>query len=225
MKKKAAVLMSILFSLCLVGCSVEGESEADSKNEPISMHVFTKEDMDITPEIEEYSFKEAQELGKVQKLQGTLPGASEGTWYIVAIEGVEYYYGKYASQNPEDITLYGYAIINGQHALANGLSVGMAENDVLGQYPDMAVIDFEGNAIYEKVTGYLGWNGTAYPRSYAGMDSSWEYDGEYYEWTDQFDYAMIADIKIEEDTLPMYVALLMKDKAVAAITFYYPTAG
>lgn len=261
MKKKASIIMSILFSLCFVGCNAVGsgkisspesetnkssvsqgnfmetkESEStnnknssigtkEGENESIYIHVFTKEEMKTEPEIEEYDFKKAQKLGEVQELQGMLPGASEGTWYIVVIEGVEYYYGKYDSQEIEDMTLYGYAIIDDQHALANGLSVGMTENDVLEQYPNMAVIDFEGNDIYKKVTGYLGWNGTAYPRSYAGMDSNWEYDGEYYEWTNQFDYVMVADIDIGEDTLPRYVALLMKNKAVAAITFYYPTAG
>lgn len=36
---------------------------------------------------------------------------------------------------------------------------------------------------------------------------------------------MIAEVEQPLDTLPVYVALMMKDDIVSAITFYYPTAG
>lgn len=98
--------------------------------------------------------------------------------------------------------------------------------EIREQYPDMAVMDFEGNYLDKKVTGHQGWNGSAYPRSYVGMDEDWEYDGKDYKWTDRFDCVMIADIDPgTEDELPVYLALLVKDDVVAAITFYYPTAG
>ena len=58
------------------------------------------------------------------------------------------------------------------------------------------------------------------------MDDEWDYKGEDYYWENQFDYIMIADINLgNNDTLPLYVGLLMKDDMVSAITFYNPTAG
>ena len=58
------------------------------------------------------------------------------------------------------------------------------------------------------------------------MDSDWNYEGKDYHWTDQFDYIMVADIAINDtDAMPIYLGLLIKDHAVAAITFYHPTAG
>ena len=90
----------------------------------------------------------------------------------------------------------------------------------------MAVIDFEGNFVYGEVTGFLGWNGAVYPRSYIGMDSDWSYEEKDYHWTDQFDYMMVADIALNDtDAPPVYLGLLIKDHVVAAITFYHPTAG
>ena len=58
------------------------------------------------------------------------------------------------------------------------------------------------------------------------MDEEWDYAGKDYYWSEQFDYVMIADIDLDvEDTSPVYLALMIKDNAVAAITFYCPTAG
>lgn len=59
----------------------------------VKIHVFTQEDMAVTPEIKEYDFAAAQEAGTIKKLQGMLPGATEGTWYVIEIDGIEYYYG------------------------------------------------------------------------------------------------------------------------------------
>ncbi|MCH5275920.1 MAG: hypothetical protein J1E65_08765 [Lachnospiraceae bacterium] len=55
----------------------------------------------------------------------------------------------------------------------------MGENEVMNllpeQVPYVAIRDSEGNYTYGYIRGYQGWNGTAYPRSYMGMDSNWEY--------------------------------------------------
>ena len=197
------------------------------------IHNFQPEDISVEPKIREYSFEDAIQIGEIWEIDGMLPGSSEGTWYIVSIDGVEYYYGKYdfdesLSQNPYygKYISYGWSIIDDSYELANGIKVGMNESEILEQFPNMAVIDFEGNFIYDKVTGFMGWNGWLYPNSYVGMDSDWNYEGKNYYWTDQFDYIMIADIDLNDvDTLPIYVGLLIKDHVVAAITFYYPTAG
>lgn len=241
LRKKFIVAIFLLGTMC-VGCNAnsaeeekplpvetstsvpsEGTGIEDSTETSATIHVFTQEDMIVTPEIKEYDFVTAQDTGTVKKVQGMLPGTAEGTWYIIEINGIEYYYGKYDTS--EEITLWGYSIISDQYSLANGLSVGMTKDEVLSEYPDMAIVEFDGITTKNGVTGCLGWNGGAYPRSYIGMDSEWDYAGKDYAWTDQFEYAMIADIDLgEPDTLPEYMALLMKNDAVAAITFYYPTA-
>lgn len=188
------------------------------------------EDTAVIPEVPEYSYQDAVLLGSVEELHGMLPGVGEGTWYTVRIDGVEYYYGRYDHEEIKDPELYGWSIVSEDYSLANGLKVGMSESEVLEQFPNMAVMNFDGpgdgDYVYSYVTGHQGWNGIAYPRSYVGMDSDWKYYGEDYYWTNQFDYIMIADIILEDyDRLPIYLGLLMKYGKVAAITFYYPTAG
>lgn len=202
------------------------QSLATEDDAPIFICSFQQEEVAVVPEVQEYNFEDAVQIGEVQKLVGDLPGTGLGTWYTVTVEGVEYYYANYDSR-PEEYEFFGWSIVDDTYELANGLKVGMKEKEVLAQYPDMAVIDFENNHIYQEVTAFMGCNGTAYPRSYAGRDSEWDYEGkEYYSWTDQFDYIMVADINLNDvDTLPIYLGLLTKDHVVAAITFYYPTAG
>lgn len=137
---------------------------------------------------------------------------------------MEYYYGSY-DDSSDRVELYGYAIVSEDYSLANGISVGMTKDEVSEQYPAMAILDTQGN-ILNDVTGHMGWNGVAYPHSLAGMDAEWEYpDNKDYNWAEQFDCIMIADIEQEQDSLPVYMALMIKDDKVAAITFYRPTAG
>lgn len=173
----------------------------------VAIHVFTQEDMVVIPEIKEYDFATAQEVGNTEELQDWLPGMAEGTWYIIEIDGIEYYYGKY---DDSEAIYFGYSIISDQYSLANGIKVGMKQEELLAEYPDMAVMDFEGNNLQKEVTGHLGWNSAAYPPGFQT----------------RYDYIMFADIDLGTyDTLPIYVGLLMKDDTVSAITFYYPTAN
>lgn len=188
------------------------------------------EDATVVPEVPEYSYQDAALLGSVEEIHGMLPGTGEGTWYTVLIDGIEYYYGKYDFEEAKEPELYGWSIVGENYSLANGLKVGMSESEVLEQFPNMAVMNFDGlgsgKYVYGYVTGHQGWNGTAYPRSYVGMDSNWEYYSDDYYWTNQFNYIMIADIMLEDyDRLPIYLGLLIKYEKVAAITFFYPTAG
>ncbi len=241
MKKKSFFVMFMLLETICVGCGsnpvgdnkspgeevmIPAQSDGEDGGQPVPVHVFLENDMIVNPKITEYNFENAQEIGSVQKIYGILPGSDVGTWYIVEIEGVEYYYGKYDKQEVEEIKLWGYSIMSDQYSLANGISVGMTKEEILLDYPDMAVIDFEGNCLGREIDGYQGWNGTSYPRSYIDMDSEWEYGGKDYLWTDQFEYVMVADIDFgESDGLPQYLGLLMKDDMVVAITFFNPTAG
>lgn len=148
---------------------------------------------------------------------------AEGTWYIVTVDGVEYYYGRY-DFSADRTELFGWSIVGEGHSLANGISLGMTKNEVLELYPAMAILDMEDNTL-NGVTGHQGWNSAAYPSSPAGMDENLEYaDGKDYFWEEQFDAIMIAEVEQPMDEPPVYVALMMKDDTVAAITFYQPTA-
>lgn len=220
------------------------------------MQCFTKKEVTVVPAVKQYDYADAKAIGTVQQLHGVLPGASDGIWYTVASDGVEYYYGTYGSGDAQEraATLFGYAIFSDRYALGNGIRVGMTMEEILEACPDMAVVDFEGNQLEKEVTGCLGWNGTAYPRSCVGQDKAWAYDGKDYAWTDQFDCVMLAEVEPETagdtagiaevgaktagvgegiaenqsgtaDAPPLYMALLVKDKKIAAITFFHPTAG
>ena len=241
MIRRKLIILLFIFTLIIVGtiftgCNSDGKGQdsessntknnKDTSTEDYDICVFKQENVLVMPEVNEYSYDNARQIGTTQEIDGMLPGTSEGTWYIIVVDGVEYYFGKYDYQETEDIVSYGYSIISDKYSLANGISVGMTEDEILKSYPNMAIIDFKNEYVHKEITGHQGWNGTAYPRSYIGIDSDWDYDGEDYYWTNQFDYVMIADIDMsEQDTLPVYLALLIKDNVITAITFYYPTAG
>lgn len=234
MKKIIGIYMAILIGVLCTGCAPEHREEVSIEPSfvsetklgeiPVSIQVFVSEDVKVTPEIVEYDFESACEKGEKQQIYGTLPGASEGRWYIITVDGVEYYYGRY-DFSADRTELFGYAIVSVEYSLGNGISVGMTKGEIIELYPAMAMLDMENN-ILNGVVGHMGWNSTAYPRSPAGMDEELQYaDGKEYRWDNQFDYVMIAEIEQPPDTIPVYVALMMKDDIVTAITFYYPTAG
>lgn len=218
------LLMLFLAGGWCAGCS--GGTGDAGENEPGMIQTFAESDVAVIPGIEEYDFMMAKDMGSMQQIRGMLPGTGEGVWDIVSIDGVEYYYGKYDDIDAEGADYFGYAIFSSNYSLQNGISVGMTMDEVLEKYPDMAVMNFDGRYLEKEVTGHQGWSPTAYPCSYVGMDGDWDYEGKDYQWSDQFDCIMIADIDLGvEDTLPLYLGLMVKDNAVAAITFYYPTAG
>lgn len=196
----------------------------------VPAHCFEQEEISVVPEVQKYPFKDAVQMGEMQELDGVLPYYGDyrnaGTWYIVKIDGVEYYYVRY-DLRPEEYILMSWAIVDASYELAGGLKVGMKEEDILAQYPDMAVIEFKDDYIYDETAAIMGWNGYAYPHSYAGNDSDWDYGGKnYYVWTDRFDYMIVADIDPgDTQALHQHLGLLMKDHTVAAITFYYPVVG
>ena len=192
--------------------------------EATAIQVLMPEDVAVAPEIKEYDYESAREAGDVVKLRGMLPGASEGTWYMIEIDGIEYYYAEYDA-SPDNIELLSYAIVGEEYSLSNGISVGMTKEEVLAICPDMAMLDTEGRTL-NPVTGHMGWNSVTYPHSPTGMDEEWEYSSrEGYSWDRQFDFIMIADIEQNADTLPLYLAVMMRNGKAAAITFYCPTAG
>lgn len=156
----------------------------------------------VIPEIDMLTYEEVSALGEVREYAGNLPGSDEGVWYLAAIEGVEYIYGKYDFDEEGNYELFSWALRDDSHQLANGLKVGMTEEKALEVCPTLTTIDFEG-------TGYPAWNGTAYPDN----------------WTDEFDHILIANIENHKEDIPVFLALMMKSGKVAAITWYEPTAG
>ncbi len=183
------------------------------------------EEATVSPEMTQYSLEEVMALGETVTLKGGLPGTGEGTWYIVTIGGVEYFYAQYDFAERADY--YGYAILSEDYELGCGIKVGTTREEILTKYPYARIEDFEGNCLSDSLAPEATcWNGTAYPRSAQGTDPNFEYNGKDYRWWNQFDYVMMLDIDLGTyDTLPIYVGLLMKDEKVKAITFYYPTAN
>lgn len=229
----AVLLSAVVLTLAagmLLGFGMSGagaavRTGAKERGEPgdARIQTFTAEAVRVVTAVPQYDFEQAGRLGTVRELRGMLPGAAEGVWYMVLIDGVEYYYGAYDSGEAE---LFGYAVFDGRYALTNGISVGMTMAEALERYPNLAVVDFAGKELNPGITGHQGWNGMAYPRSSEGMDEAWAYGGTDYAWTDQFDCVMIADVETEtKDALPVYAGFLVKDGVIAAITFYHPTAG
>ncbi len=205
MSKKTHIILPLIICILISGCAKTPEEPAS-----VRLGALSREETTVEPEVIIPWFDNAKAKGTVQIEGGTLPGASPGTWYTITIEDVEYYYG--IMEGSEDVYTYGvgYAIVGNQHKLKCGLEVGMSEEDVLEQYPNAAVINFDNTYIGAERTNNAGWNGVAFPDN----------------WTEQFDYVIILEeTSGEPEALPLYLALLVKDKVVTAITFYNPTAG
>ncbi len=237
MKKFAGICTLLLTGVLCTGCASETQGETleelgdgleeiteSTQEKASSIQLFTLEEVQVTPQITEYDYESACELGEELQMRGMLPGAGEGIWHTIEIDGVEYFYGTYDS-SPDKTELLEYAIVSEKYSLENGISVGMTKSELLARYPNMRIEDTERN-LSDSIADWIWWNNTAYPRSPIGLDEEWNYGGEeYYYWDSQFDYIMIGDIEQEPDTLPLSVALMMKDDIVKAITFYYPTAN
>lgn len=172
------LLILFLAGVWCVGCS--GENDHADENESATIQTFTESDVAVTPVIEEYDFTTAKDMGSMQQIRGMLPDTSDGVWYIVSIDGVEYYYGKYDQKDAEETDYFGYAVFSSSYSLQNGISVGMTMEEVLEEYPDMAVMNFDGSYLDKEVTGHQGWTPNAYPCSYVGMDADWDYAGKDY---------------------------------------------
>lgn len=188
------------------------------------LHSFKQEEVASVPEVQIYSFENAKELGQSWEICGFASGDS-ATWHIIEIEGVEYFYVEHVKNGQMVTELYNYAILGEQYSLANGFRVGDPVEEIFTRYPNMAKIYFQDDYI-TSLKGCLGWSGTTYPHSHVGWDENYEYvDGDY-NWTNQFDYAIVGNVVRDNDIeAPLYVALLVKDEFVEAITFYSPTDG
>lgn len=148
--------------------------------------------------------------GFVRGPGGSLPGTGMGDWYCVTYEGVEYIYGKhdgewYEAAKGLSHELYSYAIVDENIVLGNGFRVGLSRQEVLDLCPEIrdALVTTGGEA-------FTVWNGSGYPDC----------------WAESFDYAMVVEMDDGvNDNLAIYLALLMRDDTVCAITPYAPMAG
>lgn len=198
-------------ALRVVGSRYVPEAARAGEGMPNSLYNISPEEAAVIPAVEMLSFEEASKMGTVEEYDnetgGMLPGLAFGTWYSVKADGVEYIYGKLEEDTFQSgYTLYSWALWDDSHQLANGLKVGMTRAEALACCPRLTPIDFESTGLYQ-------WNAAAYPDF----------------WTADFDGILIANIEdnLEEhdESLPVCLALMMKDDVVMAITQYHPTAG
>ncbi len=188
------------------------------------LYSFKQEEVACVPEVQIHSFENAKALGQLWEIYGSASGAP-ATWHIIEIEGIEYFYVEHELNGQMVTELYNYAISGEQYSLANGIRVGDPVEEIFTRYPNMAKIYFHDDYIASP-KGCLGWSDTTYPHSYMGWDENYEYINGDYNWTNQFDYAIVGNVVRDNDIeAPLYVALLVKDEFVEAITFYSPTDG
>lgn len=191
-------------------------------------HVFAKNEVTVTnPVPDYYTLDTLLEFGTVRTVKGILPGAAPGTWYIGENRGVVYYFGCPEGQSIEQAKLYSYAIFSEEYPLANGIRVGMSKEEILNLYPDMAVVEIDGESYPKDPARSLTFDSTAYPHSYSGDDENLNYQGkEYWHWHYQFDSCLLAEIDAETlQGRAMALALMMRNDKVEAITFYCTNDG
>lgn len=204
------VLLGIIISTVMVlsGCGTDYE-----------IVNIPEEDLAIIPELVIMIYEEAMEAGgkEIKAENGTFL-ACEVIWHTVCVDGIEYYFYEYILEDgTSQLEPYAsnYSIVGSQYSLKCGISIGDTAKEVIKKYPDLAKTDLS-----EEKRGYVekyscwGFNPVTYPNN----------------WADQFDYALMANVIFDPGTrvtgeLPEYLALMIKDEKVAAITFFYPTAS
>ena len=154
-----------------------------------------------------WAYETAEKAGCVETIEAILPGVTEGTWNVVSIGGVDYYYGCY-NQTPDDRELFSYVITGENIVLENGICVGMIENTLLEICPGLVKVGFDENR------------------------SAWQFNSSAYAtgFADQYDYFYGAEIMCgcsgtDMEHVPLELAVLIKDGKVAGITAFSPTAN
>ncbi len=241
-KKRSGVILGVVAIMALL-CSIVflttpkketgsglelpiGVGETD--NNLTSTHVFERNEVTLTKPVPDYYTLDAlMKIGTIRTIQGILPGASPGTWYIAENRGIVYYFGCPEGKSTENAELYSYAVFDEEYPLANGIKVGMSKEEILARYPNMAIAKINGESYEENQAWDLGFDGNCYPHSHSGDDAYLNYQGkEYWHWQDQFDYCLLAEIDGEtRQGRAMALALMMREDKVEAITFYCRNDG
>lgn len=211
MKKRILAVTLLLAIISLGGC---GKNASGGEGQKSMIENIPAEEISFVPEWKELAYDEALAVGGeiVNVAEGTFAG-SGAVWYTVRAEGMEYYFCEAAvPDGTSEIwqSAQNYAVVGPEYALKCGIKVGTAVEEVLRMYPDMAETDLsDGESSRLEQYGCYGFHeGAGYPNG----------------WKGQFDSALLANVGYGEE-LPLYLALMIKEDKVAAITFYHPTAN
>lgn len=257
-KKKNRLVIGVVVTvavLCSVACFMQPEKKPETgfpdENVPLTpapeqtlektpltpaleqtsekrVQVFTKNEVLATNPVPAYTLNQLQTIGTVRTIQGVLPGAAFGTWYMAEWQGIEYYFGCPEGEDDKQAKLYSYAIFSKEYPLANGIQVGMTKEEVLALYPEMTeVLIAEETGYLESESSAFGFDTSCYPRSYSGNDEILDYlDKKVLYWHDRFDGCLLAKIDGEtKDGRTMALALMLKNNQVEAVTFYCQNDG
>lgn len=212
MKKRILAVTLFLTMICLAGCGKKDTSGGDGQKSMIE--TIPADEITFVPDWKALTYDEALDVGGevTDVTEGTFAG-SGAVWYTVRAEGTEYFFREVTAPGETPAlsrTAENYAVVGSEYALKCGIKVGTAVEEVLRMYPDMAETDLsDGESSWlDKYACYGFHEGAGYPNG----------------WKGQFDSALLANVEYGEE-LPLYLALMIKEDKVAAITFYYPTAN
>ncbi len=228
--KITAYLCLLVMILAVSGCN-KGTRNYDIATteqlveEPIETTVLPAEETEVTTEfatdgypklermlgddssfilgISMISFTDAIKLGEAVKEKGENASQMSGDWYTIRVGGVEYFYIVNTKERLESFR--GLAVTGEGSGLGNGIMIGTSEEEICEKYPNVAIMNFDNTYISEPREDNKGWRVDEYPES----------------WLSRFDYVITAGLDpVESRANTAYIALMMKDKAVAAITYY-----
>lgn len=244
-KKKNRLVAGVVVTaavLCSVACFMQPERKPEAgfpdENAQLTpaleqtpekrVQVFAKNEVLATNPVPAYTLNQLQTIGTVRTMQGVLPGAAFGTWYMAEWQGIAYYFACPEGEDDKQAELYSYAIFSNEYPLANGIQVGMTKEEVLALYPELTeVVITEETGYLESESSSFGFDTSCYPRSYSGNDEKLDYmDKKVLYWHDQFDGCLLAKIDGEtRNGRAMALALMLKNNQVEAITFYCQNDG
>ena len=134
-----------------------------------------------------------------------------GTFHIASLDGILYFFVE-PDANERDTRAFHPAITSPEYTLSGGAKVGMTLAELLALYPDLAKTELN----YEDPF-FEAWYG---PTPFHFRDDQFPQS-----FLKNYDFALVANIQKQPDTLPVCLAFLVKNNEVGAITVYMPTAG
>lgn len=131
--------------------------------------------------------------------------ALQDYWYTLTLDGIKYFTpGSLDEPWYKPITL---AIISSDYSLSCGISVGSTEKELLELFPSLEKSNVKGTET-------------------EGLGHFFRIDQFPNSFLEEYDYALSAFMdKGTTDALPTWIAFLIKEEKVQAITVYLPTAS
>ncbi|HKM34773.1 MAG TPA: hypothetical protein VJY54_08530 [Lachnospiraceae bacterium] len=223
------LIVCIVMILYIIFCFLRKEEVSNSVNskhqvhettidsmpleESTSLHLFTLDEVTYTPEISDYSSMDLVDIPTETIYENGIFAGSPCSWQAFEENGIYYMFAVFEEQ---EIGFTQYVILSDEYTAPCGIKVGMSEDEVLNLYPNISVVNFDG----EWIAGYnssLGFNGSGFPREY-------DIDGKRFNWYEQYDHCMLAEVETGEE-MPYYMVMFVKDNKIMGICFEYPTAG